>query len=193
MQTVIVSAAVLAAIGVGAYFALRPDPKVPAAPAGKGFYDFTFDSLAGKPTELKQYKGKVVMVVNTASKCGLTPQYEGLEKLYEDNKEKGFVILGFPANDFAGQEPGTNEEIAEFCKANYGVSFPMFGKTKVTGEDMNPLYAWLIDQTDKKPIEWNFAKFLVGRDGKVIKRFPSKMKPEDPAIAEALKSALAAK
>jgi glutathione peroxidase len=193
MQTVIVAAAVLAAAGVGAYLVLRPDTKVPAAPEGKGFYDFTLDSLGGKPTELKQYKGKVVLVVNTASKCGLTPQYAGLEKLYEDNKEAGLVVLGFPANDFGQQEPGTNKEISEFCTKNYGVTFPMFSKITVTGENMHPLYAWLLDQTDKKPIEWNFAKFLIGRDGNVIKRFPSKMKPEDPEIAAALKTALEAK
>jgi glutathione peroxidase len=193
MQTVIVAAAVIAAAGVGAYLVLRPDTKVPSPPVGKGFYDFTLDSLAGKPTELKQYKGKVVLVVNTASKCGLTPQYAGLEKLYDDNKEAGLVVLGFPANDFGQQEPGSNEQIAEFCEQNFGVSVPMFSKITVTGDNMHPLYAWLIDQTDKKPIEWNFAKFLIGRDGQVIKRFPSKMKPEDPAIAEALKTALAAK
>lgn len=171
---------------ISALFCLVMDTNLPP----KTLYDFKADTIDGKPKELKEYKGKVVLVVNTASKCGLTPQYEGLEELYKANKEKGFVILGFPANDFNGQEPGTNTEIAEFCKANYGVTFPMFSKITVAGEKMNPLYAWLIENTDKKPIEWNFAKFLIDREGRVIERFPSRMKPEDPKMTEAIAKAL---
>jgi glutathione peroxidase len=188
------------ALGLGAAAAaaaaavMIPRMKVPAAPEGaKSLYDFNVDQIDGKAMELKKLKGKVVLVVNTASKCGLTPQYEGLEALYDKYKEKGLVIIGFPANDFAGQEPGTNEEIATFCKAKYDVSFPMMSKVTVVGEKMHPLYAWLINATDKKPIEWNFAKFLVGRDGKTIERFSSRTSPSDAKLVGAVESMLKVK
>jgi glutathione peroxidase len=154
-------------------------------------FDFTMNAIDGKEVPLKEYKGKVVMVVNVASKCGLTPQYEGLEKLYRDHKEKGFVVLGFPANDFMGQEPGTNEEIATFCKTKYDVSFPMFEKVAVKGEKKSPLYAWLLEQTkEPEDIQWNFEKFLIGRDGKIAARFSPKVKPDAPEIAAKLKELL---
>ncbi len=163
--------------------------------APTSIYDFKLPNIDGKETSLKKYKGKVILVVNVASKCGLTPQYEGLESVYEANKKKGFVILGFPANNFAGQEPGTNEEIKTFCTGKYNVSFPMFSKISVKGDDEHPLYKWLISQSDRPsdPIEWNFAKFLIGKDGKVIKRFSPQTKPTDASITEAIEAALAAK
>ena len=144
-------------------------------------YDFELDRLNGKPDSLEAYKGKVVLVVNTASKCGLTPQYEGLEALYKELKDDGLVILGFPCNQFGAQEPGEGEEISEFCQINYGVSFPMFSKIEVNGSGTHPLYQHL--KSEKKgvlgseKIKWNFTKFLVGRDGKVVKRFAPMTKP----------------
>jgi glutathione peroxidase len=159
-----------------------------AAPAS--FYDFKTTTLDGKPADLGQYKGKVTLVVNVASKCGFTPQYAGLEKLHRDMKDKGFAVLGFPSNDFGGQEPGTAEEIQQFCKLTYDVSFPMFSKvvTKKT-EAQSPIYAWL-GQTGNLPA-WNFSKYVVGKDGKVVAFFPSKVKPEDPELKAAIDKALA--
>lgn len=142
--------------------------------------DFSATRLAGGAVSLADFAGKVVLVVNVASKCGLTPQYEGLEKLYEDLGPQGFVVIGFPCNQFAGQEPGTDAEIAEFCSVNYGVTFPMMGKIAVNGSDADPLYKWLKAETpgsDEAEIEWNFAKFLIGRDGVPVKRIPSKTEP----------------
>jgi len=152
-------------------------------------YDFSAKTLAGKPLSLDAYKGKLALVVNTASKCGLTPQYAGLEDLNKKYAGKGLAVLGFPCNQFGAQEPGTAEEIGAFCQKNYGVSFPMFEKIDVNGTGAHPLYQWLksaaaeADQPGKKAedIEWNFAKFLVGRDGKVIRRYSAKTKPEDIA------------
>jgi len=152
-------------------------------------YDFSAKTLAGKPLSLDAYKGKLALVVNTASKCGLTPQYAGLEDLNKKYAGKGLAVLGFPCNQFGAQEPGTAEEIGAFCQKNYGVSFPMFEKIDVNGAGAHPLYQWLksaaaeADQPGKKAedIEWNFAKFLVGRDGKIIRRYSAKTKPEDIA------------
>ena len=154
--------------------------------------DFTANTLVGgEPVSLGDYLGKLVLVVNVASKCGLTPQYEGLEKLYKDFGDKGLVVLGFPCNQFLMQEPGSSETIAQFCSTNYGVTFPMFEKIAVNGKKADPLYVWLKAETpgsDNKRIEWNFAKFLIGRDGLPIKRFGSKQTPEDirPEIEAAL-------
>ena len=144
-------------------------------------HDFTATSLAGTETDLSQFKGKAVLVVNTASKCGFTPQYEGLEKLYEEYEDQGLVILGFPCDQFGHQEPGTEDEIEEFCQVNYGVKFPMFAKVDVNGSDAHPLYQWLRSQKggvlgDK--IKWNFTKFLVDPDGNVVDRYASTTKPE---------------
>lgn len=165
---------------------------VPArAPAS--FYDFTMKDIDGKETPLSQFKGKVVLAVNVASRCGNTPQYEGLEKLYKQKKADGFVVLGFPANEFRGQEPGTNAEIKEFCTKEYGVTFPMFSKIVVKGEGIHPLYKWLTDQTDGKEIEWNFAKFLIGRNGAVKARFAPKTQPNAPEVLAAIDAALAEK
>jgi glutathione peroxidase len=174
-------------------------------------------TIAGAPATLADYSGKVLLVVNVASKCGLTPQYTALEALYQKFKPRGFAILGFPANDFAGQEPGTNEEIATFCSTEYPVTFPLFSKIAVTGPGKHPLYAALIaakpehvvygpwregltDYAAKNgfpppnplpELLWNFEKFLIGRDGKVLARFAPDTPPDDPRITEAIEAALA--
>ncbi|MGB4414580.1 MAG: glutathione peroxidase [Paludibacter sp.] len=145
------------------------------------FYDFKATSLQGKEVSMETYKGKVVLVVNTASKCGLTPQYEGLEKLYREYKDKGLVILGFPCNQFGKQEPGTEKEISEGCLINYGVSFPMFSKIDVNGDNAHPIYKYLKKELKGFPgseIKWNFGKFMLDRDGKPFKRFAPTMAPE---------------
>lgn len=159
----------------------------------KTLHSFEVRTIDGKKVSLAQYRGKVVLVVNTASKCGLTPQYEGLETLYEKYRAQGFEILAFPANDFLGQEPGTNEEIQEFCSTRYAVKFPLFSKIAVKGKEQAPLYQWLTkDSGFPGDIEWNFAKFLVGPDGKVVARFHPKTKPLDASVTAAIDSALAA-
>jgi glutathione peroxidase len=144
--------------------------------------DFTLPRLDGTPQPLSAYQGKVVLVVNTASKCGLTPQYEGLEALWRQYGDQGLVILGFPCNQFGGQEPGSSAEIAEFCELNFGVSFPLFAKLDVNGPDESPLYTWL-KSAHPGDIGWNFAKFLIGRDGQVVERFAPDTQPADLAGA----------
>jgi glutathione peroxidase len=152
------------------------------------FYDLKTTSLDGKAVDLSAYKGKVVLVVNLASKCGLTPQYAGLEKLYSTYKDQGFVILGFPCNDFNGQEPGTPEEIQTFCTSKYNVTFPLFEKVSVKGDKISPVYQFL--ETGYAAPEWNFHKYLIGKDGKVVDSFASRMVPEDPKISTAIEAAL---
>jgi glutathione peroxidase len=154
-------------------------------------YDFTLTGLDGKPMLLSQFKGKVVLLVNTASQCGYTPQYEGLEAVWEANKDKGLVIVGVPSNDFGGQEPGSNTEIATFCKLNYGVTFPLTDKSVVKGADAIPVYKWAGDQAGflGRP-SWNFHKYLFGRDGKFIDWFSTTTKPDGPKIGKALAAAL---
>jgi glutathione peroxidase len=153
-------------------------------------YSMKTTTLEGKPADLKEYGGKVTLVVNVASQCGLTPQYAGLQKLHDQYKDRGFLVLGFPSNDFGQQEPGSPEEIASFCKKNYGVTFPMFSKlvTKA-GPDQSPIYSYL-GQTGSLP-KWNFAKYLVGRDGKVVRFFDSKVTPEADELRAAIEAALA--
>ncbi|MBI1756382.1 MAG: glutathione peroxidase [Fimbriimonas ginsengisoli] len=164
------------------------------SPPAKGFYAFTMKSIDGKPVPLKRMKGKVALVVNVATFCGNTPQYAGLETVFEKYRKRGFTVLGFPANEFGAQEPGTNADIKSFCTSKYDVKFPMFSKIVVKGPEKNPLYAWLIENSDRHDeIEWNFAKFLIGRDGHVVKRFSPKTKPESPEVIAAIESALAAK
>jgi glutathione peroxidase len=153
-------------------------------------YDFAMDSIQGQPVPLSEYKGKVALVVNVASRCGYTPQYTALEATYRKYKDRGFVVLGFPANNFKSQEPGTNAEIQEFCKRTYDVTFPMFSKISVLGEDKAPLYKYLTSQMGSE-IEWNFTKFLVDGDGKVLARFPSKVTPDSPEVTAAIEKALA--
>jgi glutathione peroxidase len=177
-------------------------------------YDIPVRTITGDETSISSYKGSVLLIVNVASKCGLTGQYEGLEKLYRDYRDKGLVVLGFPANDFAGQEPGTNEEIQQFCTTSFGVDFPMFEKIAVTGEATHPLYKTLIEARPKAAtleegafrakligyglnanpepgILWNFEKFLVSRDGEVVARFSPELTPEDPMIVSAIEAELA--
>jgi glutathione peroxidase len=144
------------------------------------FYSFVVKNAKNEDVKLSDYKGKVVLVVNVASKCGFTKQYEGLEKLYKDHKDKGFVILGFPSNQFLSQEPGTNEEIQKFCKLTYGVDFPVFAKGDVNGDSAQPLYKWLTSlEKFSGKISWNFNKFLINRKGEVIARFGSRTTPEE--------------
>ncbi|MBN2411202.1 glutathione peroxidase [candidate division KSB1 bacterium] len=156
--------------------------------------DFHMLSIDGEDVDLAQYKGKVVLFVNVASKCGNTPQYAALQEIYEKYKDRGFVILGFPANNFKGQEPGTNEEIKQFCTLNYGVTFPMFAKISVKGEDQHPLYRFLTAEETNPgfggDIEWNFAKFLINKEGRVVNRFTPKTVPDDAKVIAAIKNAL---
>jgi glutathione peroxidase len=165
-----------------------------AAAQSKSLYDFTMKSIDGQPVNLKDFSGKVVMVVNVASRCGYTPQYAGLESLYEKYKDRGFVIVGVPANNFAQQEPGTNEEIKKFCSTKYNVSFPMMAKVSVLGDDKTPLYTFLTDKSqDPKfagDIKWNFTKFLFDRNGNPIARFEPATKPDSPEVQSAVESAL---
>jgi len=170
-------------------------------------------TINGDDSSLADYAGSVLLIVNVASKCGLTPQYAGLEALYEDKRDKGFAVLGFPANNFAGQEPGSNEEIADFCSSSYAVQFPLFAKISVVGDDQHPLYAGLtstigraegdpdafrevlkghgIPASDDPDVLWNFEKFLVARDGTVVRRFAPSMAPDDPIIVAAIDEQLA--
>jgi glutathione peroxidase len=157
-------------------------------------HDFTQKTLDGKDQNLSAYKGKAVLVVNVASKCGLTPQYAGLQKLYDTYAKRGFAVLGFPCNQFAGQEPGTDSEIAEFCERNYGVSFPMFAKIDVNGPQRAPLYQWLTSQPTQPDgpgdILWNFGKFLVDKQGMVVARFNPRVAPDAPEMKAAIEKVL---
>jgi glutathione peroxidase len=162
-----------------------------AMPMGSGsLYDLKVTTLAGKPADLADYRGKVTLVVNVASQCGYTPQYAGLEKLYRELAPKGVVILGFPSNDFGGQEPGTAEEIGQFCQKNYGVTFPMFAKVVTkAGPDQSPVYAFL-GESGSLP-QWNFSKYVVDRDGKVEAFFPSRVAPDAPELRASIEKTLA--
>jgi glutathione peroxidase len=153
--------------------------------------DFKATSIDGAEVDLSTYDDQVVLVVNTASQCGMTPQYAGLQQLYDDHRAEGFVVLGFPCDQFGNQEPGTEGEIAQFCETSYGVTFPMFAKVEVNGDDAHPLYAWLRSQKDGRrgsDIDWNFTKFLIGRDGQVLARFGSSKEPAEfaPDVEKAL-------
>jgi len=165
-----------------------------AAGPAKGVLDFSLKSIDGQETALRQFQGKVLLLVNTASKCGFTPQYKTLEEIYKRYKDRGLVILGFPANNFLWQEPGTDQEIKEFCLLNYGVSFPMFSKISVSGKDIHPLYKFLIDKETNPQfsgkITWNFTKFLIDRRGNIAARFQPKQVPDDPAVIAAIEKAL---
>ena len=187
----IIMVVAVAALAGGAYklgFIMNDSPTEPVA--AKSVYEFTMRDIDGKNVKLDAYKGKVVMIVNTASKCGYTPQYEGLQALYDKNKDKGFVVLGFPANNFKEQEPGSNEDIKAFCTKNYGVTFPMAEKISVKGKDMAPIYQWLT-QKEKNgvldaQITWNFNKFLLDENGKLITWFPSNVTPLSEEIVSKL-------
>jgi glutathione peroxidase len=163
--------------------------------ADKSVYDFTLNSIDGQPAPLGAYKGKVVLLVNVASRCGFTPQYTALESVYEKFKDRGFVIVGIPANNFGSQEPGTNQEIKTFCQTKYSVTFPMMSKVSVKGDDKTPLYQFLTDKAANPQtggeIQWNFTKFLIGSDGRVIARFEPAVTPDSPEITAAIEKALA--
>jgi glutathione peroxidase len=160
----------------------------------RSIQDVELPQLDGRPGRLSDYKGQVVLAVNVASRCGFTPQYAGLEALQEKYSPRGFTVLGFPCNQFFGQEPGSADEIQEFCSVNYGVTFPLFAKLDVKGANQHPLYSILTESPDDSGkagnVSWNFEKFLVGRDGRVVRRFRSKVTPEDPRLVEAIESLL---
>ena len=161
--------------------------------AASSIYDFTLPSIDGQSMPLSNFKGKVVLLVNVASRCGFTPQYKGLEALYERYKDQGLVILGFPANNFGAQEPGTNQEIKTFCSSKYSVTFPMYAKVSVKGADQTPLYQYLTQQADPThtgDIKWNFTKFLVDRNGQVVQRFESAVTPDSPEVISAVEKEL---
>jgi len=182
-------------IGVILLLAIFAASLLPAkAEPARNVLSFSLKNIDGVDTPLSQYKGRVLLLVNTASKCGLTPQYKALEALYLRFKDQGLVILGFPANNFRGQEPGTNQEIKEFCSLNYGVTFPMFAKISVAGADIDPLYKFLVETETNPlfagPITWNFTKFLIDRRGNVSARFEPKQVPDTPEVIAAVEKAL---
>jgi glutathione peroxidase len=188
MFRTLTAACVAAVLAVPALADDKGDSKV------SGPLSFSLKDIKGNPVELSKYKGKVVLLVNVASKCGLTPQYEALEALYEKHEKDGFVIIGIPANEFGKQEPGTNEEIEQFCKSKYSVTFPMMSKIVVKGDGIDPLYKYLT-ALDTKPakkgdISWNFEKFLVSKDGTVVARFDPRTKPSDPKLVESIETEL---
>jgi len=179
-------AALLLAVGATALSASEPIPD--------SFLSASMAGIDGKPHPMSQHKGEVVLLVNVASKCGNTPQYAALESLYEKYKAAGLVVIGVPANNFGHQEPGSNQEIEQFCTTTYNVKFPMLAKVSVKGDDICPLYAYLTTKSPKPgDITWNFAKFLIGRNGTVVDRFDPKTKPDDPKVVAAIEQALSAK
>lgn len=179
---------ILGLLILGLLLAISP---ISAAAQTANVYSFTMTDIDGQAVNLADYKGKALLIVNTASHCGYTKQYAGLEKLYETYKDKGFEILAFPANNFMGQEPGTNEEIKKFCSLKFKTSFPLFAKTSVKGDDINPLYKYLTEETPfKGDITWNFNKFLVNPDGGVVARFSTKTDPMASEVTSAVESVL---
>lgn len=156
-------------------------------------YEFEPTNIDGEETSLQKYEGKVLLIVNTASECGFTSQYEGLQNIFEEYNDQGFVVLGFPANNFGGQEPGSDEEIKQFCNVNYDVNFPLFSKVSVKGEDQHPLFEYLTTASNPDftgEIKWNFEKFLIGKDGELVRRFRSDTEPESDEILKAIETAL---
>jgi len=189
------AAAMIGALALlGSAALLWAEEPAPSTQPVKSALDFTVNDIDGHPVDLAKYRGQVILMVNVASKCGNTPQYEPLEAMYQKYKDRGLVILGFPANNFGQQEPGSDEQIKEFCSSTYDVKFPMFSKISVKGDDIAPLYQYLIRQpTAPQPagdITWNFEKFLIGRDGQVIARFSPKTQPNDPAVVQAVEAEL---
>ena len=184
----------LAAVGSVIFYTHHIETSVSAK--GKSILDFKMRDIDGKDVKLKKYKGNVLLVVNVASKCGYTPQYEGLQSTHAKYNDKGFYVLGFPANNFGSQEPGTETEIKEFCNLKYHVTFPMFAKISVKGEDQDPLYKFLTDKETNPDfsgdIKWNFNKFLVDRNGKIVARFEPKVKPDSDEVNAAIEKYLAA-
>ena len=168
---------------------------VQAAEAPASLYDVPLKNIDGQDTTLKPYQGKVLLIVNVASKCGYTPQYSALQAIYQKYQGQGFVVLGFPCNQFAGQEPGSDADIKQFCSSKYNVTFPLFDKIDVNGDDRSPLYTLLTGKTSPAsgPIAWNFTKFLISRDGKILKRFEPRVKPDSEEVTHAIEAALATK
>jgi glutathione peroxidase len=164
-------------------------PAKDAAASKSNIYALSVESLEGKPVDLASYRGKVTLVVNVASECGYTRQYAGLQKLHSELKDRGFAVLGFPSNEFGGQEPGSASDIREFCTSKFGVEFPMFAKTQTKGDQQSPVFAQLESATGKKP-GWNFCKYLIGKDGEVLGFYPSKVAPDDAALRAAIEGAL---
>jgi len=197
MKTKVVSALVVTVI-VAAVLAIalssRASNNLDSGEKMSSIYDFTLKDIDRKEVNLGQYRGKVVLVVNVASRCGYTPQYEGLQKVYMKYKDRGFVILGFPANNFMGQEPGTDEEIKTFCSTKYNVTFPIFSKISVKGDDIHPLYKFLTSKETNPDfggdIKWNFSKFLLDKSGKIVARFEPKVTPESDPMIQAIENAL---
>lgn len=185
--------AVLAAMGWDAYrFSRRGGPAGPRTRSSDmpNLHDFTVKTIDGQTKSLKEYTGKPVLLVNVASACGLTPQYAGLEKLFREYKDKGLVVLGMPCNQFGAQEPGSEAEIKQFCSLNYDVSFPLTSKIEVNGAGAHPLYSWLRGETGGADIQWNFEKFLIGKDGRIVKRYSPKTVPEDKGLRVDIQSVL---
>lgn len=179
------AAALLFALQLGL---ANAESKTASSSAGS-FHDLSAKTIDGKTVKMSEYKGKVVLVVNTASKCGYTPQYEGLQKLHDANKDKGFVVLGFPSNDFGGQEPGADTDIKSFCKLNYGVNFPLFSKNPVVGKEKQPVYKYLTESAPEPmrgEVDWNFEKFLINGQGQIVGRYKSKVAPNGDEIAKAI-------
>jgi glutathione peroxidase len=180
---------------VGASASATPTPPASATPSPPGtttktVYDFTLDTIDGSPRSLDDFRGKVLLLVNTASECGYTPQYEGLQRLQATHEKRGFSVIAFPSNDFGGQEPGSNQEIKQFCSTKFGVTFPLFAKITVKGPSKHPLYAMLSQTAPAGDVKWNFAKFLVGRDGRVLARYDSDVTPSAPVLLQAIDKAL---
>lgn len=194
MKTQWITIFVAGLLGTGCAATAANDIKADGEANINSLHDFTMNAIDGSSKPFASYKGKTLLIVNVASKCGFTKQYAGLQKLYETYRERGLVVLGFPANNFLRQEPGSNEEIAAFCTAKFDVTFPMFEKISVKGKGMHPLYRYLTDKEIQGqyggPISWNFNKFLVDGHGKVINRFGSRVAPEDASLKAALESAL---
>jgi glutathione peroxidase len=185
----LISAAVLAAGS-----AMAADAGSAAAPSGGNAYQFKFVSIDGKEMPLSKYKGKTVLIVNTASQCGFTPQYSALEAVYKKYKKQGLIVLGVPSNDFGGQEPGTNAEIKKFCTGNYDVDFPLTTKYDVKGPDAHPFYQWAATTGGDAAVpKWNFHKLLIDKNGNLIAEFPTKTKPDAPDVTQAIETSLAAK
>jgi len=185
----LIAATLIALFAIGILSAQEIKKKMDAP-----IYSFTMKTLEGKERSLADFKGKVMIVVNTASFCGYTPQYKDLEAVYKQYKDKGFIVIGFPANNFGKQEPGKDADIAAFCERNYGVSFPMFSKISVKGDDIHPLYKYLTTETQfKEEIGWNFTKFLVDKNGNVVAKFASKVKPTDQEVLTKIDEVLAQK
>lgn len=172
----------------------KSSPSSPQAEPATSIYEFEMDDIDGNPVKLADYSGKVLLVINVASQCGYTPQYAGLEAIYEKYRDRGFAVLGFPANNFGNQEPGTNEEIKQFCTTNYNVTFPMFSKISVKGDDKHPLYLYLTGSEQGRrfggEIKWNFNKFLIDRNGSIAGVYGSKTEPQSPELIARIESAL---